>query len=147
MRLEADDRASRRRRSMCRPIRCETQQPFLVDFDDARDTTLTPATAELKAALPDIVPAIEVGTTTLERTPSLNANLQRLMVALKNLAVAPGTNIALNGLVSTVTIAEPDDPLPRPVRDRVRLLELLVDLPGRAPLRADQPRLRPAARC
>ena len=37
----------------------------------------------------------------------MNAKLQRFMGALKNLAVAPGTNIALNGLVSTVTILNP----------------------------------------
>jgi hypothetical protein len=84
----------------------KAQQPFLVDTTTFGNL-FTPATAELKAALPDIVPAVEVGTTTLARTPSLNANLQRFMVALKNLAVAPGTNIALNGLVSTVTILNP----------------------------------------
>jgi virulence factor Mce-like protein len=84
----------------------KVQQPFLVDTTTFGNL-LTPATAELRAALPDIVPAVEVGTTTLARTPSLNANLQRFMVALKNLAVAPGTNIALNGLVSTVTILNP----------------------------------------
>jgi virulence factor Mce-like protein len=84
----------------------KAQQPFLADLATL-GTNLTPATAELKAALPDINPAIEVGTKTLARTPSLNAKLQRLMSALKNLAAAPGTNIALNGLVSTVTILNP----------------------------------------
>jgi hypothetical protein len=57
--------------------------------------------------LPAFVPAIEAGTQTLKRTPSLNANLQQVMDALKGLAQAPGTNIALNGLVSTVNTLNP----------------------------------------
>jgi virulence factor Mce-like protein len=84
----------------------KTQQPFLVDLTTLGQH-LTPATAALTAALPDIVPAIEAGTITLKRTPTLNAKLQQLMSALKNLAVAPGTNIALNGLVSTATTLNP----------------------------------------
>lgn len=82
------------------------QQPFLVDLTTLGQR-LTPATAELKAALPDINPAIEIGTTTLRRTPSLNANLQQVMGALKQLALAPGTNVAINGLSSTVSILNP----------------------------------------
>jgi virulence factor Mce-like protein len=82
------------------------QRPFLADL--ARlGTDLTPATAELRAALPDINPALEVGATTLARTPVLNANLQHVMVSLRNLALAPGTNIALNGLVATVNTLNP----------------------------------------
>ena len=53
------------------------------------------------------MPAIEAGTQTLQRTPSLNANLQQVMTALKGLAQAPGTNVALNGLVSTVNTLNP----------------------------------------
>jgi virulence factor Mce-like protein len=83
-----------------------TQQPFLVDLTTLGQN-LSPATAELKAALPDINPAIEAGTTTLKRTPVLNANLQQVMNALKNLALAPGTNVALNALTSTVTTLNP----------------------------------------
>jgi virulence factor Mce-like protein len=84
----------------------KVQQPFLVDLANL-GAQLTPATAELKAALPDINPAIEVGTQTLARTPALNANLQQVMTALKNLAEAPGTNIAINALTSTVTTLNP----------------------------------------
>ena len=84
----------------------KVQQPFLVDLTSLGNA-LTPATAELDAALPEIVPAVEVGTTTLARTPTLNAGLEQVMTSLKNLAVAPGTNMALNGLVSTVTTLNP----------------------------------------
>ena len=82
------------------------QQPFLVDLAKLGNE-LTPATAELRAALPDINPALEVGAHTLARTPVLNRGLQHVMVSLKNLALAPGTNIALNGLTSTVDILNP----------------------------------------
>jgi virulence factor Mce-like protein len=82
------------------------QQPFLVDL--ARlGTNLGPATAELHKALPDINPAIEVGTRTLARTPSLNANLQQVMNALDKLSRAPGTNVAINGLTNTVQTLNP----------------------------------------
>jgi virulence factor Mce-like protein len=84
----------------------KVQQPFLVDLGNL-GTQLTPATSELKAALPDINPAIEIGTTTLARTPSLDANLQQVMDALKQLALAPGTNIAINALTSTVSTLNP----------------------------------------
>jgi len=70
-------------------------------------TQLAPATQELKLALPDVNPAIEAGTRTLARTPSLNANLQQVMTGLKNLAVAPGTNPAVNALTSTVDTLNP----------------------------------------
>ena len=84
----------------------KAQQPFLVDFTTL-GRQLTPATSELKAALPDINPAVEVGTRTLVRTPSLNANLQQVMGALKSLAQAPGTNVGINALSSTVSILNP----------------------------------------
>ncbi|MGH2877756.1 MAG: MlaD family protein [Solirubrobacteraceae bacterium] len=77
------------------------QRPFLVDFNTL-GTQLAPATAELRDALPDINPAIEAGTRTLIRTPALNARLQGTMTALRNLAQAPGTNVAVNALTATV---------------------------------------------
>jgi virulence factor Mce-like protein len=82
------------------------QQPFLVDLTTLGHS-LTPATSELKAALPDINPAIEAGTHTLARTPALNSRLQQVMVALKSLAQAPGTDYALNALTSTVSTLNP----------------------------------------
>jgi virulence factor Mce-like protein len=84
----------------------KVQQPFLVDLGNL-GTQLTPATASLRRALPDINPAIEIGTKTLARTPALNSRLQGVMVALKGLAQAPGTNIAINALTSTVTTLNP----------------------------------------
>jgi virulence factor Mce-like protein len=84
----------------------KVQQPFLVDLANL-GTHLAPATAELHAALPVINPAIEIGTKTLARTPSLNANLQQVMNALNNLAQAPGTNVAINALTGTVTTLNP----------------------------------------
>jgi virulence factor Mce-like protein len=82
------------------------QQPFLADLATLGND-LTPATAELRAALPDINPALEAGATTLGRTPVLNRGLQHVMVSLRNLALSPGTNIALNGLTSTVDTLNP----------------------------------------
>jgi virulence factor Mce-like protein len=82
------------------------QQPFLVDLTTLGHN-LTPATAELKAALPDINPAIEAGARTLARTPALNSRLQQVMVALKQLAQAPGTDYGINALTSTVQILNP----------------------------------------
>ncbi len=82
------------------------QQPFLVDLTTLGHN-LTPATGELKAALPDINPAIEAGTRTLARTPALNTRLQQVMVALRQLAQAPGTDYGINALTSTVQILNP----------------------------------------
>ncbi len=82
------------------------QQPFLVD-QSTLGRYLTPATAELRAALPNINPALEAGTRTLIRTPSLNANLQKVMRALNDLARAPGTNLGINALSDTVTTLNP----------------------------------------
>ncbi len=82
------------------------QQPFLVDLTTLGQN-LTPATASLAAALPQLNPAIEAGTRTLVRTPVLNANLQQVFNALEQLAKAPGTNIAVNALTSTATTLNP----------------------------------------
>jgi ABC-type transporter Mla subunit MlaD len=84
----------------------KVQQPFLVDFASL-GRSLTPASAELRAALPDINPAIEVGTRVLARTPALNSRLRGVMVALRSLATAPGTDLALNALTSTVGTLNP----------------------------------------
>jgi virulence factor Mce-like protein len=84
----------------------KAQQPFLVDLATL-GTALAPGTAELEKALPDINPAIEIGTKTLKRTPSLNVKLQQVMTALKNLAQAPGTNVGINALTATVNTLNP----------------------------------------
>ncbi|HXZ69724.1 MAG TPA: MlaD family protein [Streptosporangiaceae bacterium] len=82
------------------------QRPLLADLNTL-GTQLAPATQELKLALPDVNPAIETGTRTLARTPSLNANLQQVMDGLRTLALAPGTNPAINALTSTVGTLNP----------------------------------------
>jgi virulence factor Mce-like protein len=84
----------------------KVQRPFLVDFNTL-GKQLAPATAALRAALPDINPAIEAGTTTLARTPALNNHLQQVMTALKNLSQAPGTNVGINALAGTVNTLNP----------------------------------------
>jgi virulence factor Mce-like protein len=84
----------------------QAQQPFLVNLTTFGHN-LSPATEELKAALPDINPAIEAGTRVLGRTPSLDVKLQGVMSALKTLAQAPGTGIALNALTYTVDTLNP----------------------------------------
>jgi hypothetical protein len=82
------------------------QQPFLADLATL-GRELTPATRELAAALPQINPAIEQGTRVLGRTPVLNSKLQGVMDALRSLALAPGTNPAINGLSATVSTLNP----------------------------------------
>ena len=121
----------------------QVQQPFLVDLTTL-GKNLTPATAELKAALPDINPAIEVGTRTLKRTPVLNAKLQEVMSESEGAGGGAGHERGPQRAAPDHAHAQPDDPLPGSLPDRVRLLELLVDLPGRAPVRADRVRVRAA---
>jgi hypothetical protein len=82
------------------------QQPFLVDLR-VLGRSLGPAVGALGQSLPTINPAIEAGTRTLARTPSLNRNLQQVMGALKSLALSPGTNMALNGLTDTTSTLNP----------------------------------------
>jgi ABC-type transporter Mla subunit MlaD len=82
------------------------QRPFLADLTTF-GRFFSPATGSLRRALPDINPAIEEGTRVLFRTPSLDANLQSVMDALKRLALAPGTNVAINALSDTVNTLNP----------------------------------------
>ncbi len=84
----------------------EVQQPFLTDLTTFGDL-MQPATASLGQALPQLDPAVEEGTAALKRTPSLNSKLQQVMDRLKSLALAPGTNVAINGLSSTVSTLNP----------------------------------------
>ncbi len=84
----------------------KVQQPFLANLATL-GTYMTPATQELKVALPNINPAIEAGTRTLIRTPSLDRHLNQVMTALKKLAQTPSTGVALNGLKNTVNTLNP----------------------------------------
>ena len=83
-----------------------TAQPLLADLATLGHE-LTPATASLRAALPVLNPALEAGTRTLVRTPALNAKLQEVMTALQQLALAPGTNVAVNALTATAGTLNP----------------------------------------
>jgi len=83
-----------------------TQQPFLANLAQF-GTNLTPATLALRRTLPELNPAIEAGTRTLGQTPPLNSRLQQVMNSLKSLALAPGTNVALNALTYTTTTLNP----------------------------------------
>jgi virulence factor Mce-like protein len=82
------------------------QQPFLANLTTLGEQLL-PATSALASTLPVLNPAIEAGTRTLARTPILNANLEQVFGALKQLTLAPGTNQALNGLTATVDTLNP----------------------------------------
>src|SRR5436305_3199100 len=82
------------------------QQPFLVDLKTFSDN-FSPATAALRQSLPNIDPALEAGIQVLPRTPGMNVKLEHVLTALKSLAQAPGTNMAVNGLTQTVNILQP----------------------------------------
>lgn len=82
------------------------QRPFLVRFAGlSRD--LNGVSRELRASLPTINRAVEVGTPVLRRSVQLNEDLGTTMVALRDLARAPTTNAALRGLTATVTTLNP----------------------------------------
>jgi virulence factor Mce-like protein len=82
------------------------QQPFLVDLTTFGNY-FSPATEDLKQSLPYINPALVAGARTLGETPVLNSGLKQVMTSLKSLAEDPGTNVALNGLLSTVNLLNP----------------------------------------
>jgi virulence factor Mce-like protein len=82
------------------------QRPFL-DHTAQFSHDLRFATHELRGALPDINPALEEGTPVLERSVDTNRRLKDVLTALRDLVRAPGTNIALRGLVATVTTLNP----------------------------------------
>jgi hypothetical protein len=82
------------------------QQPFLVDLRTFANY-FNPGAAALRQALPNVDPALEAGIQVLPRTPGMNVKLERVLAALKALARAPGTNMAVNALASTVNILQP----------------------------------------
>ena len=82
------------------------QRPFLRDSVLlARD--LRPAARDLRVMLPEISSALETGVPVLRRTPQLNARTRETLKALKGLAQAPTTNMALRALTDTVGILNP----------------------------------------
>ncbi|HEX8084835.1 MAG TPA: hypothetical protein VF529_11150 [Solirubrobacteraceae bacterium] len=82
------------------------QRPFLRDTAAMSDE-LNGAAEELRAALPSINTALEVGTPVTRRSVELNEELQDVMVALRDLVNEPTTNGALRGLTATVTTLNP----------------------------------------
>jgi hypothetical protein len=82
------------------------QQPFLVDLTSF-SRFMAPATAALRAALPQVNPALVAGVRVLPRTPRMNAKLNGVLQQLKSTALDPGTNIALHALTSTVGTLNP----------------------------------------
>jgi ABC-type transporter Mla subunit MlaD len=82
------------------------QRPFLDDLATfGRD--FSPATAELRGALPTVDRAVEVGTPVLARSDKLNDQLRKTLDTVRDLASAPGTNAALRGLTATVETLNP----------------------------------------
>jgi hypothetical protein len=82
------------------------QRPFLRDTT-AFSADLSRAAVSLRASLPDINPALEAGARVLPRTVALDAELQDAMRALRDLAIYPGTNLALRGLNATLATLNP----------------------------------------
>jgi ABC-type transporter Mla subunit MlaD len=82
------------------------QRPFLAHLT-AFSKDFSGATGELRAALPDINPALETGTRVQRRVPELNKRLEGTFAALQDLTSAPSTNAALRALTATVTTLNP----------------------------------------
>ena len=82
------------------------QRPFLEDTAAfSRDLRFT--AADLRAGLPTINSALEIGTPVVRRTAKLNGQLQKTMKSLQDLVEAPTTNIAIRGLTATVATLNP----------------------------------------
>jgi virulence factor Mce-like protein len=82
------------------------QMPFLRDTATfGRDLDI--ATGELRRALPVVNPALRTGIPVLKRSPELNTDLRGALVALRDLARSPTTNLALRGLTATVGTLNP----------------------------------------
>jgi ABC-type transporter Mla subunit MlaD len=82
------------------------QQPLLVDLKTFAGYA-APATAELRAALPDVNPALAAGVRTLPRTTTMSRELKGVLESLRSLAEDPSTNVAVNGLYPTMTSLDP----------------------------------------
>ncbi len=82
------------------------QRPFLTRVAGLSED-LRGASVALRAALPDLNAAISTGTPVLRRTAPLNADLQRTMGSLRDLAREPTTDGALRGLTATMTTLNP----------------------------------------
>jgi ABC-type transporter Mla subunit MlaD len=68
---------------------------------------LVAATNALRAALPSFNSALEAGERVLPRTVQQDQELQGVFRSLRSMALAPGTNVALNALTDTVKTLNP----------------------------------------
>jgi hypothetical protein len=82
------------------------QRPFLNDLA-AFGRDFSGATHALRASLPTLNHALEVGTPVQQRSGKLNDQLKETLSSLRHLAEAPGTNAALRGLTATVDTLNP----------------------------------------
>src|SRR5205823_2274258 len=69
--------------------------------------TISPVAEVNLRLFADQATALEAGIQVLPRTPGVNVKLEHVLSALKSLAQAPGTNMAVNGLSQTVRILQP----------------------------------------
>jgi virulence factor Mce-like protein len=82
------------------------QQPFLADFTDL-SRRLTPATAVLPHALPNLSRALAIGTPVVRSSVRLNEETAKVFVALDELARDPNTRLALLDLRDTIGVLNP----------------------------------------
>ena len=116
------------------------QRPFLADLEGFGED-FSPATADLRDALPTLNRAVKTGIPVQQRAarPQRGARQDarpaaRALLGARHAAGAPRAG-------ATVDDAQPAAALLRPVRDGLQLPELLLHLPRRALLRARQHRL------
>jgi virulence factor Mce-like protein len=82
------------------------QRPFLANLKGFGED-FTPATAELRDALPTLNRAVEVAIPVNRRAPQLNDELAKTLDQLRQLAQAPGTLPGVRGLGATVNTLNP----------------------------------------
>ena len=82
------------------------QRPFLAHLT-AFSNDFSGATHELRGALPDVNPALEIGTRVQRRAPAMNRRLKGVFAAIRYLTSAPTTNAAIRAIGATVTTLNP----------------------------------------
>jgi hypothetical protein len=82
------------------------QQPFLEEFATL-SRELRPGVSDLRATLPVLNEAVEVGTPVLRRTPGMNRRLRGAFVELNALVTQPTTGLTLRRLSETFDAAKP----------------------------------------
>ncbi len=82
------------------------QRPFLREFA-LLSRELRPGVTDLRATLPVLNEAVEVGTPVLRRSVPINAKLEDALRALNQLVSQPTTKVALQRLEETFDVAKP----------------------------------------